>query len=160
MANEEHLKILRQGAEVWYRWRKDSREIRPDLGGADLSRTDLRYTDFNRADFFETNLNRANLSFADLSEADFTWADLSNVDFHHANLQMARLISANLDGANLTGACLWETQRTVWSIKGVICEYVYWDRESKEITEYAPGEFETLFCQPDKDYTPPGNKAP
>jgi len=121
MANEEHLKILRQGVDVWNRWRKDSREIRPDLGGADLS------------------------------EADFSWADLSNVDFHNASLLLARLINVNLDGANLTGTGLWETQRTGWSIKGVICEYVYWYRESKEKTEYAPGEFEKLFCQPNKD---------
>jgi uncharacterized protein YjbI with pentapeptide repeats len=150
MANEEHLKILRQSVEMWNRWRKDNREIRPDLGGADLSEVDLRYADLNWADLFEANLSRANLSKADFSEADFTWADLSNVDFHHASLLLAKLINANLDGANLTGTCLWKTQRAGWSIKGVICEYVYWDRESKEKTEYAPGEFEKLFCQPSK----------
>ena len=36
MANEEHLKILKQGVEQWNKWRLEN-AIRPDLGGADLS---------------------------------------------------------------------------------------------------------------------------
>jgi hypothetical protein len=52
-----------------------------------------------------------------------------------------------MDGANLTEARLWETQRAGWSIKGVICESVYWDREAKEKTIYQPGEFERLFSE-------------
>lgn len=36
MANEEHLAILKQGMEVWNQWRKENREIRPDLHHANL----------------------------------------------------------------------------------------------------------------------------
>lgn len=33
MANEEHLKIIKQGVEVWNRWREEN-----PASGADLSR--------------------------------------------------------------------------------------------------------------------------
>jgi len=41
MANEEHLKILRQGVEAWNKWRKANPNIQPDLGRADLSPWDF-----------------------------------------------------------------------------------------------------------------------
>lgn len=41
MANSEHLKILKQGAEVWNEWREENSEIRPDLVQADLSGANL-----------------------------------------------------------------------------------------------------------------------
>ena len=41
MANEEHLKILKQGVEVWNRWRGENPETRPDLVDADLIGTDF-----------------------------------------------------------------------------------------------------------------------
>ena len=37
MANEEHLKILRQGHGVWNRWWFEHRDVRPDLREADLN---------------------------------------------------------------------------------------------------------------------------
>ena len=42
MANEEHLKILEQGVEVWNKWLSENPNKRPDLSGADLSGADLR----------------------------------------------------------------------------------------------------------------------
>src|SRR5262249_51524437 len=56
------------------------------------------------------------------------------------------LISTILDGSVITNACLWETQRAGWSIKGIICEAVYWDEGKEELTRYAPGEFERLYA--------------
>jgi hypothetical protein len=60
---------------------------------------------------------------------------------------MARLVNAIFDQADITESCLWETQRAGWSIKGVICESVYWDEERKEKILYGPGEFEQLFAE-------------
>ena len=40
MANEEHLKILKQGVEQWNKWRLEN-AIRPDLSDVDLSDADL-----------------------------------------------------------------------------------------------------------------------
>lgn len=72
---------------------------------------------------------------------DFSTAILQGVDFRQANL-----IETNLDGATLTEACLWETQRAGWSIQGIICEAISWDKEGKEQTTYSPGEFERLYA--------------
>ena len=41
MANEEHLKILRQGVEQWNKWRLENAN-RPGLVGANLSGAKLR----------------------------------------------------------------------------------------------------------------------
>jgi hypothetical protein len=156
MANEEHLKILLQGVEAWNEWREDNPNIMPALNNLDLSLLqfhgiDLRNTDLSNTYFFNTSFRRAKFNNADLSNADFGDADLSNADFNRANLsdaclQAARLINANLDGANLTDARLWETQRAGWSIKGVVCESIYWDEKAEKKSVYAEGEFEKLFA--------------
>lgn len=42
MANKEHLRILKQGAEAWNEWRNENPSMRFNLSGADLDGTDLR----------------------------------------------------------------------------------------------------------------------
>jgi hypothetical protein len=37
MANSEHLQILQQGVETWNAWRRQNKEISPDLAMANLS---------------------------------------------------------------------------------------------------------------------------
>ena len=37
MANQKHLAILKQGVEVWNKWRQEHPEVKPDLSDADLS---------------------------------------------------------------------------------------------------------------------------
>ena len=56
MANPEHVEILKQGVEVWNRWREKNPKVKPDLSGADLH---------------ERNLSGVNLSEANLSDARF-----------------------------------------------------------------------------------------
>jgi len=31
MVNEEHVSLLKQGVEVWNRWREENPDVRPDL---------------------------------------------------------------------------------------------------------------------------------
>lgn len=69
-------------------------------------------------------------------------ATLDAAGLRNSDLRQAMLIDSLLDGANLTGAKLWETQRDGWSIKGVICQRPFWDRDGKELTEYGVGAFE------------------
>ncbi len=47
MANEEHLKILKQGAEAWNRWREKNPKIKRDLTKADLYRANLRGANYD-----------------------------------------------------------------------------------------------------------------
>ena len=52
MANEEHLKILKQGVEQWNQWRLEN-AIRPDLSDANLSNADLSDADLSNANLGE-----------------------------------------------------------------------------------------------------------
>jgi uncharacterized protein YjbI with pentapeptide repeats len=121
MANEEHLKILRRGVEVWNQWRKDSPEIEPDLQGAELQGVNLHQAHLGRVNFSKANLINANLSSADFSRANLNEAALNmanlqraylgnavltNAYLIEANLYKADLIRANLSGADLSGAIL------------------------------------------------------
>jgi uncharacterized protein YjbI with pentapeptide repeats len=136
MANPKHLKILQQGSETFNKWRKEKEnlDIKPDLIGANLSRTDLSKIDLRGADlrgasFKETNLSGADLSGADLSEIDLNeaWFHLSGsrsgkpvisaqgfdlslaeaISLKGGSLYEANLSGANLSSANFRGAHLW-----------------------------------------------------
>jgi hypothetical protein len=71
MANPEHVKILKQGAETWNKWREENPEVKPNLREAYLRDAQLR---------------DANLSGADLGGADLGWANLRNINLTWANL--------------------------------------------------------------------------
>jgi uncharacterized protein YjbI with pentapeptide repeats len=94
MANEDHLKILRQGVEAWNAWRRAYPGI-----VANLAEASLRGADLSEADFREANLSGANLSETNLSETSLRGANLSKVDLRRSNL----------DGTNLSQAYLFET---------------------------------------------------
>jgi uncharacterized protein YjbI with pentapeptide repeats len=107
--DEEHLKLLKQGVEVWNQWRRENPDIRPnlsgaDLEGADLSGVDLNWANLERADLVGTHLEGAHLSEAHLSGADLSGARLRGADLSGAHLSGATLFIADLSGANLSEA--------------------------------------------------------
>jgi uncharacterized protein YjbI with pentapeptide repeats len=129
MANEEHLKILKQGIEKWNNWREENPEIIPDLSGISLA--DFHHlvivnqspnaVNFTRGNFSKVNLSgvdfrmisrrgcySAHVSFieADLSEAKLQGAKLHDAVLRGANLIAAELIRADLRRAKLQGANL------------------------------------------------------
>jgi uncharacterized protein YjbI with pentapeptide repeats len=112
MANDEHLKILKQGVEQWNKWRIENegarleKSIRPDLSGANLIGADLIGTDLMDAYLSFADLSGADLSGAELIDANLIGAYLSGANLSGANLIGANLIGANLSGANLSGANL------------------------------------------------------
>ena len=123
-----------------------------DLHGADLREANLGKADLSKAQLFEANLERADLSKAELFEANLERANLKGVILSRANMESVGLmrcdmIDSILEGAVLTGAKIWESKRSGWSVKGVICEYAYFDREGKIKTEFKPGEFEKLYSE-------------
>lgn len=62
MANQEQLDILKQGVDVWNKWRKDNPEVEIELREANLSGVV-----FNLADLWGAILSEAKLIGADLS---------------------------------------------------------------------------------------------
>jgi uncharacterized protein YjbI with pentapeptide repeats len=131
-----------------------------DLSGADLSNADLSGANLNNAYLSNANLSGTNLSNRNLSNLNFNEADLSDADLSGANLnnailtkaklcnvnfQRASFIDSKLDGANLTGAKLWQIQHGGWSIKGLICQKAFWDREGEKLQKYGESAFERTF---------------
>lgn len=114
MANEEHLKILKQGVKAWNKWRKDNPDIEPDLRSANItgwnlcdanfSCTDLSYSILENTDFSGASLHCANLSYSELKRAKFLNSDLNSTNLIFADLEGSSLINANLRYSNLNRA--------------------------------------------------------
>lgn len=101
MAKEQHVEMLKQGSEIWNRWRESNHLIKPDLSDLDLTNLSL-----NDMVLSGTTLNGTNLSGATLIGAILSGAVLSGADLHHANLKDSYLRSADLRDANLSDAYL------------------------------------------------------
>ena len=96
MANEEQLAILRQGVDVWNKWREEHPGVEIDLSDASLKRTNLK----------KVMLRGANLSGTDFSQTRLAWADLSGANLYKANFYVADLYETDLRGANLMDTIL------------------------------------------------------
>ena len=157
MANNEHLSILKNGIGSWNKWRSEHEDAVPDLSEAILTEIDLSLGDFRGANFDKAVLGNANLKGADLRSANLREADLGIANLREADLRDANLVKSNLslanltyailDNANLNLAKLWGAQISGWSIRGVICEWAYWDKEARRLTKYKEGEFEKRHAE-------------
>ncbi|MGA2786959.1 MAG: toll/interleukin-1 receptor domain-containing protein [Verrucomicrobiota bacterium] len=101
MANPEHLKILKQGVEIWNKWRFEHPEIQPDLDHTDFSGLQLSFADLSGA-----NLDSCIFPAMDLRHVNFVQANLWCASLRGSNLWEADLCSANLRDANLVGTNL------------------------------------------------------
>jgi len=117
LANQEHLEILRQGVDVWNKWRLEQPLLLsapPNLVGANLSGLDLTGANLAEAYLHTSNLSKANLRRVRLIGANLTGANLKEAILDETLLNMAvlagakfnkaRLIGADLTGANLSAA--------------------------------------------------------
>lgn len=104
MANEEHLKILKQGVEVWNQWRAENSGIDPDLTRADLSDTNLNGANLRRVSLGLANLTRTSLVNADLSSADLPWAIFKGTLLDCTNLSKTNIDNTSFDDCDLSGA--------------------------------------------------------
>lgn len=118
MANPEHLAILKQGVEVWNKWREEKQIEEPDLREAELKGVNL----------INANLYLTDLSFANLNGADLSHADLSHANLSHAKLLGAELVEAILDGANLNHASLKGADLLMASLMASKCHQANFSR--------------------------------
>jgi uncharacterized protein YjbI with pentapeptide repeats len=129
MASHEHLNILKRGVPAWNQWRKEYRDIQPDLTAADLRQAMLHGADFLGAnlhdvDFEGATLRGASLTLAEAIGANFTDADLreawlAGTDATGANFFRADLNGARLQEANFNGAILGYTTLVNTDLSGV-----------------------------------------
>lgn len=101
MADQEHLRIVKEGWRAVARWRREHPEERLDLIEADLSKAklngaDLTFADLTIADLTEADLTGADLSMADLSGADLTKANLTRADLSEAICRFTTFADCNL----------------------------------------------------------------
>jgi hypothetical protein len=109
MADEEHLKILKQGVTALNRWREENPDVRPNLGWADLSWKGLMEANLSEAHLVGANLSEVNLIRVNLGEANLCQAKLREADLSGANLGDADLTGAYLGKANLSKAIASQT---------------------------------------------------
>jgi len=64
MANEEHVKILKQGVDVWNKWREENPDIEPDFDESEFRGMNLNRVNFNRAFLRNTDLTGTELRMA------------------------------------------------------------------------------------------------
>ena len=124
LASKEQLAILKQGVDVWNKWRIDNPSEGIDLIEANLRGANLRGANLSGADLYRINLREANLYAANLGRANLTEANLIQANLIQTNLNGAILIEGDLFGANLSeakliGASLNGANLTSANLKGV-----------------------------------------
>ena len=108
MANPDHLKILKQGVEVWNQWREESPETRPDLSREKLAQLDLPQADLRDVDFSHSYLRGGSFPLADMRRADLRGADMKCAFLVRTNLGSAVLVDTDIQSSDLGNAQLAE----------------------------------------------------
>src|SRR5260370_37560157 len=118
MANQEHLDILKQGVEVWNKWREDNPGIEPDLGCAKLQQAKLSGVNLKDTMLMCVNFTAANLQGADLCGSCLRGAVFLATNLRGANLSRTSFLDVSLGGyyigyADLSGAVRLLTAESV-----------------------------------------------
>jgi uncharacterized protein YjbI with pentapeptide repeats len=108
MANQRHLMIFKQGAEVWNEWREKKSRVRPNLGASELVLSDLENADFRGA----------NLHGADLRDVELVGINLQRANLEGVDLRGAYLWETNLEASNLSEAFLGDTDFNYVNLRG------------------------------------------
>src|SRR5262245_24761239 len=64
MANKEHLELIKQGVDVWNKWRDKHPDTRPELRKANVVGADLSGADLSKANLYGASI--PGFFFADL----------------------------------------------------------------------------------------------
>jgi hypothetical protein len=94
VAKPEHLELLRQGVEVWNKWRSKSPSVRPDLFEADLSEVNLSGADLTQAYLSQAVFVKTNLTDAVLTGCNIWGVSAWGVKLSEGTKQRGLIISA------------------------------------------------------------------
>ena len=134
MANEEHLNILRQGADAWNAWRVANRHIRPELRQMDFEK-ELRsgpglydLPDLSGFDFSGCDLNGIvwrnsivdHCSFDDclINNSDLCFSNFLECTFRRTSMRVTKIGSASFEGCVFEHADLAYCSAEETSFKG------------------------------------------
>lgn len=125
MANPEHLAILKQGVDVWNKWRKENQHITPilnnaNLGEADLSGANLSETDLTNADLSGSHLVGADFCRAEITGVNFNGAVADHVDFWRASIHGCHITDASLTSTDFSDAQVWDTSFAFSDLGGAV----------------------------------------
>ena len=129
--NEAHYKILKQGVEVWNRWREENRDIKPDLSGVNLEKAKLRNINLAGTDLKFANLKFANLESAYMDEANLSNANLFNANLVSTDMRDICLIKADMMKSNLSRADLLFANLSYANLN--VADIMYADMESANL---------------------------
>lgn len=108
--DEEALKMIRQGPEVWNEWRggrstnlEGAQLDRLRLPGANLEGANLKGASLRGCFLAKANLKSAILTAANLTGSDLTNSDISKADLSKACLNSTLFCRSNLERAKLQG---------------------------------------------------------
>ena len=130
MANPEHVKLVKAGAEAIRKARIANPELKLDLRRADLRRANLSDANLNDADLRGSYLRGVDLSGASLRDADLRGSHLRGVDLSGASLRDADLSDANLSDANLSDADLSDANLSDANLSGADLTESVWSATS------------------------------
>ena len=170
MANEELIRLLRQGTPIWNSWRREHPDERhldlaeADLSGLNLAEANLSDVNLDRACLSHTNLQRADLSQTDMTYVDLVRADLHDADLHGAIIMFASLERTDLSHANLSGASLVETDLSWANLHqahllsadltgGVLCETLFLETHMENALLEQTTMYQTVFAGVDLSKT-------
>ena len=114
MADQEQLKIIKQGVQAWNKWREEHSNIKVDLSGAnlsgiDLTGIDLRDARLTRVDFRDSNLQKARLSLTNLSRAVLIGASLNQANLKETRLSHTIIMNTDVRDVDLSSSYLHKT---------------------------------------------------
>ncbi len=127
-----------------------------NLLDTNLQDTNLQEANLQGAKLPETNLQGAYLQGACLKAINLRGADLQRIVFENCDLRLtdlrySDLRFAKLNSANITGCKLYGAATDNWEIKGIKCDYIFFDEEGKnrypKDRDFEEGEFE-LYHSP------------
>lgn len=105
MANEEHIDIVKQGANAIDVFRKQHPEVKLDLGGADLSYLDLSHADLSQGSLTGTNLTGAYLDYTSLNRSGLVDTVFSGCSAKCLSLKEASISGCMFTQMDLSKAC-------------------------------------------------------
>jgi len=167
MANQEHVKAIKQGVEFWNNWRDQNPEEVPDLAWANLVGIDLAGANFEGANMKLAFCRGGNLEGANFRNAILYGINLEESNSKGADMEGASLEGAHLRKADLTGANLRNTNMKLANLQDSILTDVDLTGASKltleqleEVKSLSGTKLDSNILNPLKDSNPELFKNP